>query len=92
MLASENVSLYSELCLILLLDGAGGNSQHSTTKNTAKLDRETDELHHDRVSLSVARAIQQGRQAKGLTQKDLATVCRQYVYNPTDCGALLNLI
>ncbi len=27
----------------------------------------------DRVSLSVGRAIQQGRMAKGLTQKDLAT-------------------
>jgi ribosome-binding protein aMBF1 (putative translation factor) len=26
------------------------------------------------VSLSVGRAIQQGRMAKGLTQKDLATV------------------
>lgn len=44
------------------------------TKNTAKLDRETEELHHDRVPLEVGKVIQQGRQEKGLTQKDLATV------------------
>lgn len=44
------------------------------TKNTAKLDRETEELHHDRVTLEVGKVIQKGRQDKGLTQKDLATV------------------
>ncbi|XP_067943943.1 endothelial differentiation-related factor 1-like [Watersipora subatra] len=53
--------------------GAGGNAQHMTTKNTAALDRETEELHHEKVTLSVARAIQQARQAKGLTQKELST-------------------
>lgn len=53
---------------------AGQNKQHFITKNTAKLDRETEELHHDRVSLEVGKVIQQGRQSKGLTQKDLATV------------------
>ncbi|XP_015222637.1 endothelial differentiation-related factor 1 homolog isoform X2 [Lepisosteus oculatus] len=52
---------------------AGQNKQHVVTKNTAKLDRETEELHHQRVSLEVGKVIQQGRQAKGLTQKDLAT-------------------
>uniref|UniRef100_A0A8D0H2Y7 Endothelial differentiation related factor 1 n=1 Tax=Sphenodon punctatus TaxID=8508 RepID=A0A8D0H2Y7_SPHPU len=52
---------------------AGQNKQHSITKNTAKLDRETEELHHDRVPLEVGKVIQQGRQSKGLTQKDLAT-------------------
>ncbi|XP_053509949.1 endothelial differentiation-related factor 1 homolog isoform X1 [Ictalurus furcatus] len=52
---------------------AGQNKQHVITKNTAKLDRETEELHHERVTLSVGKAIQQGRQNKGLTQKDLAT-------------------
>ncbi|KAM6297192.1 endothelial differentiation-related factor 1 isoform X3 [Numenius arquata] len=30
---------------------AGQNKQHFITKNTAKLDRETEELHHDRVPL-----------------------------------------
>lgn len=53
---------------------AGQNKQHLVTKNTAKLDRETEELHHDRVPLEVGKVIQQGRQEKGLTQKDLATV------------------
>lgn len=53
---------------------AGQNKQHLVTKNTAKLDRETEELHHERVPLEVGKVIQQGRQAKGLTQKDLATV------------------
>lgn len=53
---------------------AGGqNKQHSAAKNTAVLDRETEELHHDKVGLDVSRLIQQGRQAKGLTQKELST-------------------
>ncbi|XP_075690865.1 endothelial differentiation-related factor 1 isoform X2 [Rhinoderma darwinii] len=52
---------------------AGQNKQHVITKNTAKLDRETEELHHDRVTLEVGKVIQQGRQGRGLTQKDLAT-------------------
>ncbi|KAJ8285640.1 hypothetical protein GJAV_G00029200 [Gymnothorax javanicus] len=52
---------------------AGQNKQHVLTKNTAKLDRETEELHHQRVSLEVGKVIQQGRQNKGMTQKDLAT-------------------
>lgn len=45
-----------------------------TTKNTAKLDRETEELRHDKIPLDVGKIIQQGRQNKGLSQKDLATV------------------
>lgn len=60
--------------LIGTAGAAGQNKQHSITKNTAKLDRETEELHHDRVPLEVGKVIQQGRQSKGLTQKDLATV------------------
>ncbi|XP_063289050.1 endothelial differentiation-related factor 1 [Pelobates fuscus] len=52
---------------------AGQNKQHTITKNTAKLDRETEELHHDRVSLEVGKVIQQSRQGVGMTQKDLAT-------------------
>lgn len=43
-----------------------------------RLDNETEELHHERVPLSVGRAIQQGRQAKEMTQKDLATkICEK---------------
>lgn len=53
--------------------GAGSNKQHQATKNTAKLDRETEELRHETISLDVGKLIQQGRQAKGMSQKDLAT-------------------
>ncbi|XP_031551928.1 endothelial differentiation-related factor 1-like [Actinia tenebrosa] len=52
---------------------AGGNKQHSANKDTAKLDRETEELHHERVALDVGKLIQQGRLGKKLTQKELAT-------------------
>jgi len=52
---------------------AGQNKQHAAAKNTAKLDRETEELHHETVGFDVGRLIQQGRQAKEWTQKDLAT-------------------
>ena len=69
---------------------AGQNKQHSVTKNTAKLDRETEELHHDRVPLEVGKAIQQGRQGQGLTQRDLATVSArallQAVARQAGCG------
>ncbi|KDR12453.1 endothelial differentiation-related factor 1 homolog isoform X2 [Zootermopsis nevadensis] len=53
--------------------GAATNKQHVTTKNTAKLDRETEELKHDKVPLDLGRLIQQGRQARGWSQKELAT-------------------
>ncbi|KAG8190399.1 hypothetical protein JTE90_022041 [Oedothorax gibbosus] len=52
---------------------AATNKQHSTSANTSKLDKETEQLHHDTIGLDVGRLIQQGRQNKNLTQKDLAT-------------------
>ncbi|GAB6024611.1 multiprotein-bridging factor 1 [Chamberlinius hualienensis] len=52
---------------------AATNKQHQTTLNTSKLDQETEELHHDRVGIDIGKLIQQGRQARGMTQKDLAT-------------------
>ncbi|RUS83326.1 hypothetical protein EGW08_008904 [Elysia chlorotica] len=67
---------------------AGSNKQLSANKNVAKLDRETEELHHEHVSLDVSKLIQQGRQAKGLTQKDLATKIneKQQVINDYEAG------
>ncbi|KAG5271985.1 hypothetical protein AALO_G00160380 [Alosa alosa] len=67
---------------------AGQNKQHLVTKNTAKLDRETEELHHERVPLEVGRVIQQGRSNKGLTQKDLATKINEkpQVIADYECG------
>lgn len=72
-------NVYSILILFVniifcYIDGAGTNKQHIATKNTAKLDRENDELKHDKIPLDVGKIIQQGRNAKGLSQKDLATV------------------
>lgn len=52
---------------------AGQNRQSSAAKDTAKLDRETEELHHDTVGISVGRLIQQGRQNKKMNQKELST-------------------
>ncbi|XP_046666869.1 endothelial differentiation-related factor 1 [Homalodisca vitripennis] len=68
--------------------GGGQNKQHATTKNTAKLDRETEELKHDKVSLDLGKVIQQGRQAKGWSQKDLATKCNEkpQVINDYEAG------
>jgi len=58
--------------------GGGGNRQHGTSLNTAKLDAETEELKHDKVSMDVGKLIQKGRQAKEMTQKDLATkICEK---------------
>lgn len=61
-------------CRRIITDGAGTNRQHVTTKNTAKLDRETEELRHEKIPLEVGKLIMQGRQSKGLSQKELATV------------------
>lgn len=44
------------------------------TKNTAKLDRESEELKHDKIPMEVGKIIQQGRNSIGMSQKDLATV------------------
>ncbi|CAJ0917928.1 unnamed protein product, partial [Mesorhabditis belari] len=52
---------------------AGGNRQHTSNKDTARLDEETEQLHHDRVSLSLGKVMQQARAVKEWTQKELAT-------------------
>jgi len=57
---------------------AGSNKHGGTNLNTAKLDRETEELKHETISLDVGKLIQQGRNSKGWTQKDLATkICEK---------------
>lgn len=71
--------------------GAAQNKKAATSKNTAKLDRETEELHHDTVSLDVGRIIQKGRQEKGWTQKELATKINEkpQVINEYERGAAI---
>lgn len=73
--------------LIYFTVNAGTNKQHVPTKNSAKLDRETEELKHKVVDTNVARYIQQGRQAKGLSQKDLATKINEKQQIVTDYEA-----
>jgi len=67
---------------------AGSNKQHVMTKSAAKLDAETEDFHHDHVGLDVGRLIQQGRQAKEWSQKDLATKIneKQQVVNEYESG------
>jgi len=67
---------------------AGVNKQHKVDKNTSILDAETEELHHEKVPLTVGRAIQQARQAKEWTQKDLATKINEKIeiVREYECG------
>ena len=67
---------------------AAQNKKPSTSINTAKLDRETEELHHNTVGLEVGKLIQKARQAKEMTQKDLATkICEKIqIVNEYEAG------
>ncbi|TPX58565.1 hypothetical protein SpCBS45565_g07967 [Spizellomyces sp. 'palustris'] len=58
----------------------------------AKIDNETEDFTVERLGLSVAKAIQQARQAKGLTQKDLATKINEKstVVNEYETGKAAN--
>jgi len=57
---------------------AATNKQHVASVNTSKLDQETDVVKIKTVDMSVGKLIQQERQSKGLTQKDLATkICEK---------------
>lgn len=51
-----------------------GNKHAGSDVNMSRVANETDIVKVPTVSSSVSKAIQTGRQAKGLTQKDLATV------------------
>lgn len=80
---------------LFFLDGAAKNTQHTASKNTAKLDRETEELKHKTIPSEVAKFIMQGRQAKGWSQKDLATkICEkpQVVNDYEACRGIPNNI
>lgn len=49
----------------------------SAGKDAAKLDRETEELHHDRVPTELKRRIQQARLDKKLTQAQLGNMINE---------------
>lgn len=67
---------------------AATNKHTGTSLNTAKLDQETEELHHKSVGMDVGKLIQQGRQALSMTQKDLATkICEKpQIVNDYEAG------
>jgi putative transcription factor len=70
---------------------AATNKNHVGSLNTAKLDRESEELHHDRIGMDVGKLIQKARQEKGMTQKELATkICEKIqVVNDFEAGRAL---
>ena len=58
-------------------DEAGHNKQHGGPSNAVKLDKETEELKHDKIDLQVGKIIQQARNAKGITQVELARLINE---------------
>lgn len=71
-----NISSIQILILLILLnlDDAGHNKQHGVVSNAVKLDQETEELKHEKLDLQVGKIIQQARNAKNMTQVELARV------------------
>ena len=53
--------------------GGGGNRTGGTDLNTRRLDEDTENLKHKLVSSDTKTAIIKGRNAKGMSQKELAT-------------------
>lgn len=57
---------------------AATNKHQGTSLNTARLDAETEKLSHNKVSLDVARLIQQARAAKNWKREELsAKICEK---------------
>jgi len=57
------------------------------------LDRETEELKHEKITHDVGKAIMQARQAKGWSQKELATVRISFcASSPHFLSVITNLI
>jgi len=68
--------------------GGGGGTQTASGISAAKLEAETDELAHAKVSKELKTGIMQARMAKGLTQKQLAQQlnCAPQVINEYESG------
>ncbi|XP_062516116.1 endothelial differentiation-related factor 1 homolog [Corticium candelabrum] len=62
-----------------MCDGAATNIKQVTSTNTAKLDRETEELHQCGVNGYVGRIIEQVRKETQMTPKKLATCVLQKI-------------
>ena len=61
----------------ILKDDAGHNKQHGGPSNAVKLDQESEELKHEKLDLQVGKIIQQARNAKGITQVELARLINE---------------
>lgn len=70
---------------------AATNKHAPTNINAQKLENETEDFHHNTVSMDVSKLIQTYRQKLGLTQKDLATkICEKpQVINEYESGKAL---
>eukprot|EP00736_Rhodelphis_marinus_P001217 Rmarinus@m.3297 len=68
--------------------GTNKASAHQPQKNTRKLDEETDANRHETVSQDLKVRIMKARQAKGWSQKQLATAIneKQSVVNEYESG------
>ena len=60
-------------------DNAGGNKAAAAgpVKNAVKLENETEDFHHDRVSFDLKKAIMQARLDKKMTQAQLAQMINE---------------
>lgn len=66
--------------IIFFLTTASSTKKFPTAlKTNAELDQETEELKHEKVPVDIGRLILKGRQAKKLTQKELAIVSLSYI-------------
>lgn len=56
---------------------SAGSNKTGAGQDAAKLDRETEELHHDRVPTELKKKIQQARLEKKLTQAQLGNLINE---------------
>lgn len=68
--------------------GGTNKATKNVCPNAAKLDEDTGDYHVDRVSFEFSKALQQARQAKGMTQAQLAAAIseKQSVINDYEAG------
>lgn len=74
----EGIGAFEEFkfldCISSIPTVSTGNKNHAGPSNAVKLDNETEELKHEKLDLQVGKIIQQARNAKGITQVELARV------------------
>ncbi|KAI9143016.1 hypothetical protein BKA69DRAFT_1123486 [Paraphysoderma sedebokerense] len=89
--SAVNAAMRSGVGLVSEKKTAPVNKAHHVStdhRHIAKVDRETEGFHVNRVEISVARAIMKARQDKGWTQKDLGVKVneKQTIINDYEAG------